>query len=1047
MVPAPLILGQRGVRTEPEGETFKRYVALASYCGRTRKGNGNVAVTQLRTRASRLTVGSRLVERKRELVELAGSLEAAREGAGRTVLIDGPAGQGKSSLLTATGELAAECGMRVLRATASEVECDFPFGVALQLFEPAWTLAGDNERASLGAGAAKFASTLLQGQLPAAHSAAGDLGFPLIHSLFWLTRNLAMSDAGAAPLAILVDDLQWSDRLSLRFLAYLAARVATLPIALVVALSRGEGTADPSAVKTLVHSLATILVRPKPLSDAGVDAVVLSAFPAATPAFLAGCSRVTRGNPFLLAELLSQLSADLHAPDDLTATRLDELAPHVVVDSVVARLGALGSAARALACAVAVMGDGTPLKHAARLAGLELDEAAKTADALATVQLFDRTLPLSFVQPAIRTATLASISPVVLGEAHRRAGRILREGGAAAEALAGHLLEASADDDLEAVETLRLVAGEALGRGDALSAVRLLERALAERPPREVHAMVLGELAQAEAVAGIAQAAERLDAAIKVTADPHRRAELALTKGGAIAAQGNYSGAAAAFEIGLRELNGADPALAEELDAAFIAVAVLVRPTVDEALTRRMRMLERMTDHPAARQRVALARTTLQDSLRAEQRSTVRRFCDLAWGGGALLESNPHDEISLSSLTGALLFVDELEQALEISDATLPPGAARGAPPVSETASYGRVWPLYEQGQISKAAAEASVWRDPPAAAPAPVRTGSDVLACCLLYDGQLEAAERQLAIIEAEDVRGSMRQAFLLDVRAQLRLAQHRPREALLDALRAGSALESDFGVTSPGAVAWRSTAALAQLALGDRTTAAELAAEELKRARRIGVTRVVVRALRVLGLAEGGESGIALLEEALGLAVTYPMRLESIHAMIEYGAALRRAKKRAAAREPLRKALELSHRGGAAALSQRASTELAASGARPRQLLMSGVAALTPSERRVSDLAASGMTTRQIAEALYVTPKTVEFHLRQTYRKLDVGSREELADALRTESAEKEPRSEQYSAPASLRDRRERLADERRAGPTAADALPERFADVGRR
>jgi DNA-binding NarL/FixJ family response regulator len=112
--------------------------------------------------------------------------------------------------------------------------------------------------------------------------------------------------------------------------------------------------------------------------------------------------------------------------------------------------------------------------------------------------------------------------------------------------------------------------------------------------------------------------------------------------------------------------------------------------------------------------------------------------------------------------------------------------------------------------------------------------------------------------------------------------------------------------------------------------------------------------------------------------------------------GAALRRANRRAAARDHLREALELATVCGAAALAARAETELLATGARPRRIALSGVASLTPSERRVAEMAAEGPTNREIAQALFVTQRTVEVHLTSIYRKLAISSRSQLAAAL---------------------------------------------------
>jgi DNA-binding CsgD family transcriptional regulator len=100
--------------------------------------------------------------------------------------------------------------------------------------------------------------------------------------------------------------------------------------------------------------------------------------------------------------------------------------------------------------------------------------------------------------------------------------------------------------------------------------------------------------------------------------------------------------------------------------------------------------------------------------------------------------------------------------------------------------------------------------------------------------------------------------------------------------------------------------------------------------------------------------------------------------------------------ARDYLRRGVERAHRLGAKALEERAHTELAATGARPRRLMLSGLDSLTPSERRVAEMAADNMTNKDIAQALFVTPKTVEVHLSSVYRKLQISSRGQLPEAL---------------------------------------------------
>jgi DNA-binding CsgD family transcriptional regulator len=127
----------------------------------------------------------------------------------------------------------------------------------------------------------------------------------------------------------------------------------------------------------------------------------------------------------------------------------------------------------------------------------------------------------------------------------------------------------------------------------------------------------------------------------------------------------------------------------------------------------------------------------------------------------------------------------------------------------------------------------------------------------------------------------------------------------------------------------------------------------------------------------------------------------------LVELGAALRRANSRAAARDPLRRGRELAHECGATVIEEQALTELRATGARPRRIHLSGVDALTAAERRVAELAARGMTNREIAQALFVSAKTVETHIAHVFQKLDLASRKQLRTVLRQAGAEATARS----------------------------------------
>jgi DNA-binding CsgD family transcriptional regulator len=206
---------------------------------------------------------------------------------------------------------------------------------------------------------------------------------------------------------------------------------------------------------------------------------------------------------------------------------------------------------------------------------------------------------------------------------------------------------------------------------------------------------------------------------------------------------------------------------------------------------------------------------------------------------------------------------------------------------------------------------------------------------------------------------------------------------------------------------VPWRGWAAEGLRRLDRNDEARVLAEEELALARRWGDPRAIGASLRVLGLVEGGEAGIGLLREAVGVLAASEARLEHAHALVDLGAALRRANQRAEAREQLRDGVDLARRVGALGLAERANEEIAATGARPRKVLQTGLDALTASERRVAQLAAEGMSNKEIAQTLFVTIKTVEMHLSHAYRKLEISSRAQLDKALLTPAPTSAPAS----------------------------------------
>jgi DNA-binding CsgD family transcriptional regulator len=269
------------------------------------------------------------------------------------------------------------------------------------------------------------------------------------------------------------------------------------------------------------------------------------------------------------------------------------------------------------------------------------------------------------------------------------------------------------------------------------------------------------------------------------------------------------------------------------------------------------------------------------------------------------------------------------------------------------------------------------------------------ILVGALVERGELEAAARALAPVDAWAEAPGMGPAKLRLARARQRMAQGLPKEGLADLIAVGDVCTRS-SVHSPSILPWRSEAAAAHLLLGDRDAALELAEDDLARSRAFGTPRALGVALRATGLATGGRRGEARLREAVAVLAGADARVELIRAETDLGAHLRRANRRAEAREHLRAALDAAHRAGAGTLAARAETELRATGARPRSVVLTGLDSLTPSERRVAQLAHDGMTNREIAQSLFVTARTVEGHLTHVFRKLGISTREGLAEAL---------------------------------------------------
>ena len=926
-----------------------------------------------------------LLEREGELAAVDELLER-----GGAVLIEGRAGIGKTALLEAACRRAAGVGREVLRARGSELEAGFAFGVVRQLFERLLASVDDDDRQALLAGSARAVRALLLGE--PVDGAAYDTSFAVLHGLYWLTINL--SDRG--PLLIAVDDAHWADEPSQRWLAYLAPRLEGAAVAVLVALR----PAQPALVGAWLEALlveAWAVVRPQLLSESAVAAMVRAALGPAASAELCGAVwGASGGNPLYLAELLRGARLEDGPLAELDPAELVAGGREGVARRVLVGVRGLDPGGLSLGQALAVLGDGCQLRHAAAIAGVEVSEAISLVAALVRLEVLASDDPPCFIHPVVRDAVEGSLASDARDALHRSAARLLDGEGVPPGQVAAHLVGVRPVGDGWVVDRLRAAAAEAMRSGAPGAAAGLLRRALSEPPRGDQRVVVLREAARAEASAGREAACVLLEEAIRLVSDPRERAEIALEVAEAYSALFRWVEAVDVIDRARAELDDADEELTARLEGELVVCAVhdarrasRVAPVLERlssrslsasagealAVARGMSML--LAGRPADEAAAPLEAALSQAAPGAENWDTRAA---LLW---SLVTAERFDSVEIA--LGPM--VAEVERS----------GSARGFVAVYSTLGLLklRLGALPEADSAARVALRVLQEGD---FAPG-LAFAATVLADVAVEAGELDEAEGLIGLLPQEGWPAGVGTVLIPAARGRLRLAQGRAAEALMDFKTCARMFSADVWGTEMRDVGYlhaRAGAAQALLRLGERDAADQMAQTELADVRVFAAPRALGVASRVAGLAQGGEPGIELLYESVVSLRSSRARLELAYSLTELGAALRRAGRRAAASEPLAEALELAVRCGARRLAVRALEELKATGARPRRQWRTGVEALSPGELRVTSLAAAGRTNREIAHELYVTLKTVEGHLSRAYTKLGIQGRAELPGVL---------------------------------------------------
>ncbi|MGM1029020.1 MAG: AAA family ATPase [Actinomycetota bacterium] len=892
----------------------------------------------------------------------------ARLGRSGVLLLVGEAGVGKTALLDATA--AAIGDMQLCRITGAEVERDLAFGGISQLVG-----AAPDELDRLPAPQARALGIAL-GRCTGADVDRLAVGAG--------TLAILSDRAESRPLAVLVDDAQWLDHASAEALSFAARRLLVDPILLLVAIRAGEDS-------PLLHAG---LPRREIVGLEPPDARTLLVERTGAPVPMSRAERLVRatlGNPLALLELGDDpVGIDALGPEDPIAVRA------ALARAFLVRVERLPAQAQAgLLVAACAAGDPLVVADACRELGVDSVALRDAADA----GLVRHAGTLEFQHPLVRAAIVGAATPDRLRAVHAALARATT---ADADRRARHLAAAAGGPDDDVAAALDQVAERARARAAHDVAASALERAAqlsTDAPARAARLVAAAESAwlagQRERALALLRRFDGVGGDELVARAGHLLGTIAVRTGSVEEAIERFSRAADAVEARLPD--AAIELWADTVNAAFlrtdtgalVAVRAALERLAPRAASPRARVLGDLAagmamtligEDGSARIRRSLEHLATGDTLRADP----LRAEWLVLGPLCLREEGRFRELVHRALaetreSAALGELAHLLHLVALDDATTERWARADA-------EYGESIALArELGQSSDLALGLAglAWLE--------ARMGRE-RACREHADEALRISAEQGIVI------GRVRSRLAL---GQLELGAGRPEQALVSfdavdaVLRASGMHDMDL---HPG-----SERVEALVRLGRADEAREAALEYHRSSLVTGQAWALARAERALGMVADDVEADAHFEAAAVLHETTPDRFEAARTALAHGASLRRRRRRRDARGLLRGALSTFDELGAAHRAAQAAVELAATGQTAHRRGASRLAVLTAQERQIAELLAAGRTTRQAAAALFLSPKTVEYHLRHVYAKLAVRSRSELAAALAEEQPDR--------------------------------------------
>ncbi|MEU0131183.1 AAA family ATPase [Streptomyces sp. NPDC006289] len=900
-----------------------------------------------------------LYDRTSGLAALHSATARVRDGATVQMAVTGPPGTGRSFLLDTIGDLVEKDGFVVRRARGSRLDQGLGLDLARRLL-PGDALEGDATRADV------VRAVVTAEQAP--------------HT---------------APVAVLLDDLQWADEESLARLARLSAGQESAPLLLVYAVCEGEAASGRPALRPLLDAADTV-VRTGPLGNGGVRALLRERGALLTDAQARAWTRATGGNPALIVSLLERLREPQRlAPETLLAVARSHDAPWSLRARVSAALSGLPEDVRHFAHCAALLGGAPEAGLLARLARLDTGEAEAAEGALRRLGWAPgRGLP-PVLWDCVREIADDGMPLDRRAELHRAAAELLHEAGAPAERITPHLLEIGPGEWSGAPWVLRAAADSARRRGDSVSAIRYLRRALREfLPDSPERGEFLAALARAEQDTDVPAMLRHVRQAIPLLRSVRERREVVGSMPLALFVSARHVASEALDSV--REPDGAvtsgtEP---EELRLRLEARALLFGAGGGAAPADEIGRL------PALRH--------LPDPGTAAQRelAVVHVFAGTLGGGlpavdaaGLVCRLLEHEPVAGTTGYGATALLIASGIAAEAHgpvrawlDAALEAARRRGDERQRIRILGWRALAALHSGRVTEA------WSDALEACTAEPGTLGDDDWLSLLGLASVAAAtnapwqaDRLRILLRAQPETGMPLRDLALKVMDAPSASEDALPEMVREILAAAQQGEAE-GWCNQTLFPVDLICVPLLLRVAEPEVALELLARSCDRARAFGSPTALGRVLRLWGTVVRGRYALSLLAEAVAVLRESANTLELGRSLTAYGTRLRAAG-RPGGDELLAEADRIADEMGVPVLH----CWSRALGAHKHGAVPPGSGRLTDTERRVAAMVALGHTSQEAAEALGVTRRAVEKTLTRLYRRLDVAGRAELIPVVR--------------------------------------------------